>query len=177
MYWSDMLSKLNTYLSMFTELLSDTDNMEFSRDTIHEMLYETNKRAFLLNQKGTDVKELCYYMFNSEENVVYQSWYCNKCKYEEAREAIDEAHIWHCSKLVWKNKAAKLGARNEQSVSVWLKAILRSKSEHKCSIYYSVVDRMIHFDDPPVVIPLTIESGINIKLEQETYLYGNKYQL
>ena len=132
---------------------------------------------FPFDRRGTDVSELCHVMFKSVDNMAYRNMYCNRCKTENFSDPLQDADIWYCSKLTWKSKSARLGSRNNQSTSVWFKAILRSKSSRLCFNCNTVLDRVYVFDYAPMFIPLTIDNDIPIMLEQIAYMYENKYRL
>lgn len=103
-YWHNTIGDLNIYMKELTEQLSQCNNdigMEYTRDTIHELLCDANPIAFSLDRIGIDVCELCYYMFNDKHIEFQRVWHCKKCNSEEYVEDISDPDIWQCSIPVW----------------------------------------------------------------------------
>lgn len=177
--WPKLANMENKYLAKFTHLFADIgtnhEDLEYSCDLIRGMLHEEDANAFPLDQTGTDVRELCYFVLMDKYTQMYRNVYCSKCKTEKESYKVQYADICYCSKLTWKNRVAKLGSRNNQPVSVWLKAILRSKSTRKCTKCNTLLDRIYVFETPSHFLPLSVENDLPIKLEHFTYMYGNRY--
>ena len=140
------------------------------------MLNDKNSQAFPSGLRGADVKEMCWYMLRSETDTVSKTLSCAQCETEVQSESID-TDLWNISKMTWKSKSTRLGSRNNQPVTAWMKAIVRSKSTQKCQNCHTHLNKIYQFYPAPVFIPLHLQDDIPVKLEHKAYLYENEYKL
>ena len=179
--WAQVTELDNRYLTEFDQLFADIEQdlteMECSRDMIRKMLFAADANAFPQDQRGTDVRELCYYMLTSESESVYRVLYCKHCRSELQSEETQNLDIWHCSSQTWQRKVARLGGINDQPTSQWLKAIINSKSTRLCPTCHKSAQKLYRFNTLPLFIPLAVENNITVILEHTATFYDGQYKL
>ena len=179
--WTELMVNANDNLKLFNESMEGIDmessEMECARDLIHEEMTVRYPSIFNMTTAGNDVVELCRYMLCPVSSNTLKSAYCNRCRREVSSSEHGNSTMWTCSKYAWSRKVVRAGKCEAQSSSLWMKALLRTKSMRKCRECASKVDYVYHFREPPPFIVLSVSPDLVVNMERSMSASGYEYKL
>lgn len=104
-------------------------------------------------------------MLFDQDLLIDKHLYYHRCKEEKNVSLLNNAEIWLCSKAAWAQKSSRLGVRENATTSIWLKAIMKSKSSQACNDCNGSLERIYHCEVPLPFIPLQAMDDVSLELE------------
>lgn len=133
---------------------------------------------FLFDRNGTDVRDLCYHMFNVSQIETYRTYYCTVCEVDVENDGIETRYIWYCLKSIWWNRSDNSQKdMKQQSTTTLVDAITKSLSNHECSVCNLFLLCKFSFDKNPAFVPLAINNNITIHLDHYISINKSIYRL
>jgi hypothetical protein len=179
--WTELTLNANENLIFFCEtfdgMISTSDDMEYARDIVHEFLAEKYPLVFITSPQGNDMIDLCEYLLSLVENLTLRSLYCSQCKTELSSTLYPQSLIWKCTQGKWRNKSIRHGTFNGQTTTAWMKALMHTKSQSKCSSCQNNANVVYSFQDAPSFITILLDNDIVINPEHIMIAGGFEYRL
>lgn len=176
--WNASTKHQNRLLAVVTRAFKlvqkDRLTMEEARHMIRHALHLTSPSLFpVKGRDGTDIFELCHYMFdiNDPHLIIYNM--CDHCRLvNNAKE--NGTLVWNCSYEKWNNSTYKMGSYKNRPTSAWIQALFSQKSTRRCPTCMQYMVQKVEFTQLPDFVLFNVRE-CQIKMEHTITLQtGNE---
>jgi hypothetical protein len=179
--WNKLVHIGSDYLKLFSITFQNINfnlhTLEDKRESVRLQLSNDFPSMFPMTRDGADARELCDVMLSSGQVLMHKVHYCSTCQVSTGETEADSDKRFQCSKLTWQNKSSRLGSINGRTISVWLQAMLQTKSSMKCSTCDSRIVRRYFLTHPMPFIHVIIDDDLIVNMEHSMTICESTYTL